>query len=214
MAEIDDLPLVNLEKISSLISFYKFPLVLACIGVVLAVISVIILTKPASDNGKVVFSTEATGSAKLDGGRIKVDVEGSVNKPGVYEFDEEERVSDAIESAGGLTEKADLTWMEKNLNKAAKLIDGGKIYIPAKGESGIQSSVVSSQKSGNVIGVTTGLININSASQTELEILPGVGPVTAGKIIDGRPYGAIEELKTKKIVGNSLYDKIKEKLTI
>ena len=77
-----------------------------------------------------------------------------------------------------------------------------------------QKSVVSDQKSADVIGLTTGLININSASQTELEALPGVGPVTAGKIIDGRPYQTLEELKSKKAVGNALFEKIKDKLTI
>ena len=69
-------------------------------------------------------------------------------------------------------------------------------------------------KSKNILGVTEGLININTATQTELEALPGVGPVTAGKIIDGRPYQTLEELKTKKAVGNALFEKIKDKLTV
>ena len=75
----------------------------------------------------------------------------------------------------------------------------------------VKSSKVRIQNKENTLGITTGLININSASQSDLESLPGVGPVTAGKIIDGRPYQSIEELKSKKAVGNSLYDKIKDK---
>ncbi|OGG17264.1 hypothetical protein A3D78_03150 [Candidatus Gottesmanbacteria bacterium RIFCSPHIGHO2_02_FULL_39_14] len=126
-----------------------------------------------------------------------------------------------------MTEKADLDWMEKNLNRAAKLIDGGKIYIPEKTQnfppqrdpaSGGTNIKTQNQnlnlKSKNILGVTEGLININTATQTELEALPGVGPVTAGKIIDGRPYQTLEELKTKKAVGNALFEKIKDKLTV
>jgi len=220
-----DLPLVNVEKISSLISLYKFPLILAGMGVVLTVISLVILVRPSFNSPEIIFG-EATGSAKT-GGRIKVDVEGSVNKPGVYDFNEGERVSEAILIAGGLTEKADLDWMEKNLNRAAKLIDGGKIYIPEKTQnfppqrdpaSGGTNIKTQNQnlnlKSKNILGVTEGLININTATQTELEALPGVGPVTAGKIIDGRPYQTLEELKTKKAVGNALFEKIKDKLTV
>lgn len=210
MADNDkDLPIVNFEKLSTAFSFYKFPLILASIGIILAVISIIILLKPQTDESGIMFSTEATRSAKLT---ISIDVEGSVVKPGVYQFDDGDRVEDAIEAAGGLTEQADLVWIEKNMNRAAKLTDGGKIYIAKKGEPGVAEVLVGKQE--NTLGVTTGLININSASQSVLESLPGVGPVTAGKIIDGRPYQSVEELKSKKAIGNSLYDKIKDKLTI
>lgn|SRR3989338_1798441 len=210
-----DSPIVNLERVQEALAVYKFPLFLAGAGAVLTVIALALLINPESKGDGIVFSTEASTSA---GRRIKVDIEGSVVKPGVYEFDDEGRISDAISAAGGLNDEADITWIEKNMNKAAKLIDGGKIYIPANGETGFSTSAKATadgQNSGsNLLGVTTGLININSASQTDLESLPGVGPVTAGKIIDGRPYQTIEELKSKKALGNALFDKIKDKLTL
>ena len=215
MADVkEDLPLVNLDKISELISFYKFPLILTLVGLIFISIPVILLYKNSqSEGGGVVFS-EATGSASSDGRKIKIDIEGSVSNPGVYEFTDGERIEDAIKRAGGYTEKADLDWMEGNLNKAAKLVDGGKIYIPAIGEKLESVQINTDSSKVDTLGVTTGLININSASQSDLETLPGVGPVTAGKIIDSRPFATLEELKTKKAVGNALFDKIKDKLTI
>ncbi|MBI2404837.1 helix-hairpin-helix domain-containing protein [Candidatus Gottesmanbacteria bacterium] len=59
-----------------------------------------------------------------------------------------------------------------------------------------------------------GSVNINTASQNELESLPGVGPVTAKKIIDNRPYQTLEELVSKKAVGNALFEKIKGSLSL
>ena len=89
------------------------------------------------------------------------------------------------------------------------MTDGLKIYIPRDGEEVQQ---VQAQAENNTSG--TDLININSASGTELESLAGVGVVTAQKIIDGRPYGSVEELLDKKIVGNATFEKIKTSISI
>ena len=91
---------------------------------------------------------------------------------------------------------------------AAKLIDGQKVYVPTTSEQ-----VVSGQ--GLVVGQSqNGLISINSGTQAELESLPGVGPVTAQKIISLRPYGSVEELLSKKAVSNSVYAKIKDLVSL
>ncbi|KKS97826.1 MAG: helix-hairpin-helix repeat-containing competence protein ComEA, competence protein ComEA [Candidatus Gottesmanbacteria bacterium GW2011_GWA2_43_14] len=203
-------PLVNTEKLQDLISYYKFPLILAALGAGLAIFSFSLVGKDMPADDGMVFSTEANSSASA---QIKVDIEGSVLNPGLYEFSDGARIEDALESAGGLSDNADLDWIEKNINKAARLIDGGKVYVPARGEAKQTGSAFAVSEN-NLLGVTTGLININNASQAELEALPGVGPVTAGKIISGRPYGKIEELKEKKAVGDALFDKIRDKLTI
>lgn len=139
--------------------------------------------------------------------KIMVDVEGAVINPGVYSLSPSARIKDALIAAGGLSDVADRVWMEKNLNLALKLSDSAKIYIPKVGESSVQSSnssVVSS----------SGLININSASSSELDSLPGIGLVTAQKIIDNRPYSQIEDLRNKKIVGQSVFEKIKDKISL
>lgn len=128
-------------------------------------------------------------------GEVTVDVGGAVVNPGVYKLSSGLRVGDAIKAAGGLAEGADTSKM----NLAAKLGDGQKIFVPEKGTTSSQS-----------ITSTTGLVNINSATEEELDTLPGVGPATAKKIIASRPYSSVDELLTQKAVTASVYQKIKD----
>ncbi|OGE13976.1 hypothetical protein A3G14_03855 [Candidatus Curtissbacteria bacterium RIFCSPLOWO2_12_FULL_38_9] len=116
--------------------------------------------------------------------KIIVHVDGAVNKPGVYELTIDSRVNDLVAAAGGLTEDANT----QAINLAAKLSDGQKAHIAS--------------------------INVNTASEAQLDTLPGVGPVTAGKIIASRPYSSVEELLSKKAVGRATFDKIKDLVTV
>lgn len=213
---LDSLPLVNTEKISQLINLYKVPIILFLLGLVLFTIAIVLILKKETGTSSVVFSTDSSPSAQTF---LKIDVEGAVLSPGVYTLPGESRILDALVSAGGLSEKADRDYIVKNVNKAAKLVDGSKIYIPFVGESSSSLSLPAGKAGnlsnlGDVAGLTTGTVNINSASQFQLEVLPGVGPVTAGKIISGRPYQTIEELKSKKILGNALFKKIKNLIAV
>jgi competence protein ComEA len=131
--------------------------------------------------------------------KIKVDVEGAVNHPGVYVIKEGDRINDVIGIAGGLTADADVNWIELHINKAEKVTDGYKLYVPRKGEA--EKNEVAGKN-------TTGIISINFSTQAELESLPGVGEVTAGKIIQGRPYSQIKELVDKKIITQKVFDGI------
>lgn len=185
-----------------------FPFILLGIGLVF-LFSAGVIAYSAPGESDVVFQTQESGteSATL----IRVDVAGAVMQPGVYSFPAGSRIDEAIAAASGLSPNADTEWMAKNLNRAAKLADGGKIYIPQRGDI---PDGTSQGDQGNVAGVETGLVNINLAGQAQLETLPGIGPVTAGKIISGRPYQTTEELKTKKIVGSAVFEKIKHQLTL
>lgn len=133
-------------------------------------------------------------------GLAVIHVDGAVVKPGVYRLREDARVETAIAAAGGLASDAD----QSRINLAAKVTDGQKIYIPKIGES------VSSSIDGSV----SRLININVATQAELEELPGIGPITAQKIIASRPYSGVGDLLTKKVVNRSVFEKIKDKITV
>ena len=147
----------------------------------------------------------------MKGRTIFVDVSGAVEKPQVVEVPYDSRVKDVLIAAGGLTPKADRNYVSKSINLAQKVQDGTKIYVPAQGE---MVSVSAPQVSGNSgqLGIQGNLININEASESELDSLPGVGPVTAQKIISGRPYQEVSELVSKKIVNQSVFDKIRDKV--
>ncbi len=189
------------EKILAWASFYKFPLIFAFIAIILLG-GVFFLWQSNKQSDEISFSQEENA------GILKVDIEGAVLKPGVYELTPGSRISDLLIKAGGLTAEADREWVSKNLNLAAKLTDGGKVYIPKAGETKVLGTAAKG-------GVETGsAININNATLSELDKLPGVGPVTAQKIIDGRPYQTVEELLSRKIVGQSTFEKIKGSLSV
>lgn len=138
--------------------------------------------------------------------KIMVDIEGAVVKPGVYSLAQDSRFVDALAAAGGLSSEADRDWVEKNVNLVKKVSDGLKIYIPRAGEE-----ILSSQNTGSADAAST--VNINSATLGDLDTLPGIGPVTAQKIIDGRPYTVVDDLVKRKIVSSSVFDKIKNMIS-
>lgn len=144
------------------------------------------------------------------GKEIVIDVEGAVERPGIYHLPLNSRQQDGLIAAGGMSKSADRSLVAKTLNMAAKLSDGMKLYIPHVGES----AFVVSNAGGQVAGSMTNLISINMASASELDSLPGVGPVTADKIINNRPYGSLDELVNKKAVSKSVFEKIKEKISL
>ena len=163
-----------------------------------------------TDSDDIVFETSSEKNS-VEVKTIFIDIEGAVVKPGLYELPKDARIQDSFVAAGGLAASADREFIAKNLNLATKLSDGAKIYIPSEGEADSVKSITSI--TGNT-QVLVGQININTASESELDTLPGVGPVTAEKIIAGRPYGSIDELLNKKIVGNKVFGQIKEKITV
>ncbi len=124
--------------------------------------------------------------------KIIIYIIGCVKTPGVYELDVDSRVSNAVDAAGGLSETADLT----KINLAYKLEDGQKITIPSINDKTDENSTYEdfiTDSSENTISRTnstsvqkSSIVNINSATQTELETLPGIGPSIASKIISYR----------------------------
>lgn len=140
-------------------------------------------------------------------GTLFVDLEGAVEKPGLYELPPGARVNDLLIRAGGLAVNADREWTEKNLNLAQELVDGSKIYIPRQGEKADQGVVAGSSE-------TSGKININTATASELDSLWGIGEARAKSIIEARPYQSIEELLTEKIIPSNVYDQIKDEIVV
>lgn len=153
-------------------------------------------------------------------GKIVIHITGAVQKKGILILPEGARIADAIDSAGGSTEAADLD----EVNLAYVLQDGQKIYIPSKedkkkleskayimsgsGNNVIVQAVIEDEKGGNA------KVNINTATQTELENLPGVGEAIASRIIEYRQqngkFDKIEDLQNVKGIGDAKFNNIKE----
>ena len=141
---------------------------------------------------------------------IIVDISGAVLTPMVVELPQGSRINDAIKAAGGLKEKADIS----NVNRAAPLEDGQKIYIPLKGKK--QNNTNNDGYISDNFGQEK--VNINTASSEELRTLNGVGPATAEKIIryreDKGSYKKIEDLKNVDGIGEKTFDKLKDYIVV
>ena len=189
-----------------MIEKFKLPIALSILGLVLIIGGVV--TSGIGDQKSKEFPKESLVQAQKS---ISVDVSGAVNTPGVYKLNDGDRIEEAIRLAGGFSEKANSEYISKNLNLAQKLSDGTKVYVPFEGETSGGSS-----NTGVVAGASTKntKININTASQSELEALDGVGPSYASKMISARPYSSVEELLSKNTVTKSVYEKIKDSVVV
>ena len=136
---------------------------------------------------------------------LVVDVEGGVLAPGVHRLPAGARVGDAIVAAGGYAPDADLVAAAHSLNLAAPLVDGQQVYVPLLGEGATAS------RPGD------GLVNLNLASAEELDTLPGIGPVTVGKIVAAREerlFGSLDELVERDVLTQGQLDRIRDLVTV
>jgi competence protein ComEA len=139
-----------------------------------------------------------------EAGGVVVDVAGAVRRPGVYRMPAGARVHEAIEAAGGARAGADVS----SLNRAAPLVDGQQVLVgaaaPEAGAPTAQAGVGSS-------------ISINAADATQLQELPGIGPVTAQAIVDereaGGPYASVDDLDRVRGIGPATIESLREVAT-
>jgi competence protein ComEA len=131
-----------------------------------------------------------------------VDVAGAVRRPGLYRFQEGARVADAVIRAGGPTRRADL----QQLNRAAPLADGEQVLVPIRGR-------VAAGAAPAAVG-GAGPVQLSTATLEELDALPGVGPVTAQKIIDYRQkhgaFHSVDELDAIPGIGPARLDQLRD----
>jgi len=151
-------------------------------------------------------SPTAAGGAPADQ-LVTVDVAGKVRRPGIVQLPVGSRVVDALEAAGGARRGVDLT----PLNLARVLVDGEQVLVGTPAPAGAAPSTSGTPAPG-------ALVNINTADQTLLETLPGVGPVTAGSIISWRtsngPFSAVEELVEVDGIGEATLAKLAPLVTV
>jgi competence protein ComEA len=178
------------------------------------------------------------GSAVPLDGDLVVDVQGAVLRPGVHHLGAGSRVADAIAAAGGYGPRVDAERAGRELNLAASLHDGDRVLVPSRDDpsgSGVGGSAGGSGGgsggsgsnstgggggsggSGGSGGGSGALVDLNHATASELDALPGVGPVTAQKIIVAReeqPFATIEALRDRKVIGAAAFDKLKDLVTV
>ena len=174
-----------------------------------------------TENAGNIANLEVVNEIAEEKEKIAVHITGEVKKEGIIYLNQGARIVDAIKEAGGETKQADLS----QVNLAYELQDGQKIYIPDKKEkisqyitenSGtnviIEDSNTSTQKGGS------GKVNINTANQSELDRLPGIGPSLAERIIEYREengnFKNIEDLQNVKGIGDAKFADIKDKVTV
>ena len=168
-------------------------------------------------------TTSVAGGVSASALVIVVHVAGEVNVPGVYSLAAGSRMVDALDAAGGPTNRADL----EVINLATPITDATQIYVPARNQTarptfrrpqpGVNGGV-SSGATGQTDDQQGGVININRSSAAELEQLPGVGPATSQAIIDYRtsngPFATPEDLLEVKGIGPAKFASMRNKVGV
>ena len=177
-----------------------------------------------------ILQNETNIEENEDDTKIFVHVTGAVKNEGIVEIKEEGRIADAVEAANGFTEEADIS----QINLAYKLEDGQKIYISSikdekikEEEKVLEKEYVTDEAGDDIIieddissvkSKKDGKININTAMESELEEIPGVGESTAKKIIEYRKnngkFKEIEDIKNVSGIGDSKFENMKEKICV
>lgn len=204
-------------NVQELIKKYKVP---AAGGIVLGILWLYGLTEdepvpsppepPAVEELEPEPAAESVPSELIPPVEVAIDVKGAVSMPGIYTMSSDERVNDAINKAGGLTEKADAA----AVNLAQKVQDEMVIYVPAEGEEAppVQTAPPVSSDSNNKEASSQALININTADSAALQELPGIGESKAQAIIDFRetdgPFSAVDDLKNVSGIGDKTFEKL------
>ena len=143
---------------------------------------------------------------------LVVDVGGAVRRPGVYRLLPGARIADAIQAAGGYGPAVDTAAAARDLNLAAVLKDGDRVRVPARGEGAAPGPSGASGSDTN-----GGLVELNTATASELEALPAIGPATAAKIIAARseqPFASVDDLRERKVLGEATLAKIRDLVTV
>ena len=180
-----------------------------------------IFTEESNDNmeydSSMKENTDNSNENNLEKNKIVVEIKGEVAKPDVYQLEEGSIIKDLIDMAGGVTEEADLS----RINRAEELLNHELIIIGNINDE-TESSVVQNNSTyssnGNNSDKGSTLININTADLEQLKEITGIGNIKAQSIIDYREanggFKSLEELKNVDGIGDKTFEKIKEQITL
>jgi competence protein ComEA len=161
--------------------------------------------EPGEGGGSAAAGLEALDAEPVEAAELVVHVAGAVRRPGLYTLEEGSRIDDAIARAGGATGKAVLD----AVNLAAPVADGQQVVVPARG-GGSGAATAGS----GLPGAAGGRVHLNTATLEQLDALPGIGPVTAQKILDYRDekgaFQSIDELDAVPGIGPARLEQLRE----
>ncbi len=171
-----------------------------------------------AEGGQAIATADATplGAAGPTGAPITVDVDGAVMHPGLVTLPAGSRIGDAVAAAGGFTPAADAR-AAASINLAAPLVDGGQVSVPDRGAASAAGPAMPVASAASGPAVASGPIDLATATAAQLDTLPGIGPVTAQKILAARdeaPFTSVDDLLKRKVVGPSTFEKIKALVTV
>ena len=158
-------------------------------------------------------------ASAIAGGALVVEVSGAVAHPGVFRLPAGSRVGDVVAAAGGYGPRVDTGRAGADLNLAATLNDGDRVHVPSRDESPAPT-IGGSALRGAGAGGTGGdpvLVDLNSATADALDALPGIGPVTADKIIAAReeaPFASVDDLRSRGILGEKTFERLRDLVTV
>jgi competence protein ComEA len=173
------------------------------------------------ESGPGAASERAVSSPATSGGLLVVDVQGAVARPGVVQLVPGSRVGDAIAAAGGYGRRVAPERVAASLNLAALVRDGDQVVVPSRDDPSIPPGTAGgtpgSGTSGGGAAGASGPVDLNTATEAQLDALPGVGPVTVAKILaarDEQRFASVDDLRTRKLVGAATLDKIRSLVTV
>ncbi len=203
---------------------------LAGAGAVLLAIAAFVLALGSGPGGSGLVDAAASGASPADplgtpgdglvgsvgaAPVLVVEAVGAVDRPGVYRLPAGARVGDLIDAAGGYGPRVDTDRAGRELNLATPLHDGDQVRVPSRDDPAAGQPSPATVATSGVGG--SGLVDLNHATAAELDGLPGIGPVTAAKILaarDAESFGSIDELRTRKLVGEKTFAALKDLVTV